>query len=146
LGTDLPASPNLFGAVDRDGKHGGTGLERQAAESPLRPPERPGPVTGALREDADRALALEHLARGDEGVLVGLAAPDRIGAEAVQDPALPALLEELDLGDVVQGPAPGERRADHEGVEEAAVIRRDDQRALHLAVLAADPCEPEVDQ
>jgi hypothetical protein len=45
--------------------------------------------------------------RGDQGLLVGSAAPHRIGAEAVQDPALPSLLEELDLGDVVKGAAPG---------------------------------------
>jgi hypothetical protein len=45
----------------------------------------------ALREDADGAASLEHLTRGDQGLLVGLAAPHRIGAEAVEDPAMPSL-------------------------------------------------------
>ena len=73
-------------------------------------------------------------------------AADRVGAEPVEDPALPALLEELDLGDVVERAPPGKRGADHERVEEAAVVGRDDQRALDLAVLAPDAREPEVEE
>ena len=132
--------------MDGDGKHGRAGLEREPAEAALRPGQRSGPVPGALGEDADRAAALEDLAGGDQGLLVGLAAAHRVGAEPVEDPALPALLEELDLGDVVEGPAPRQRGADHERVEEAAVVGRDDQRALDLAVLAPDAREPEVEE
>src|SRR4029450_7505717 len=54
--------------------------------------------------------------------------------------------EELDLGDVVERAPPRERGPDHERVEEAAGVGRDDQRPLHPAVFAADPREPEVDE
>ena len=66
--------------------------------------------------------------RGDQGLLVRLASPHGIGAEPVEDPALPAPLEELDLRHVVEGPAERERGADHKRVEEAAVVGDDDQR------------------
>ena len=79
-------------------------------------------------------------------VLVGLAAADREGAEAGEDPALPAALEELDLGDVVHRPPPGQGAADREGVEEAAVVGGDDQAALEAGVLAAGPGVAEVDE
>jgi hypothetical protein len=69
-----------------------------------------------------------------------------IGAEAVEKPALPALLEQLDLGDVVDRPLPGQQDPDHERVEEAAVIGRDDQAPIDPGVLAAEPVEAEPDQ
>src|SRR5262249_24638354 len=76
-------------------------------------------------------------ARGDQRLLVGLAAADGVCPEAIEDPALPAALEELDLGDVVERAAPRKAGADHEGGEEAAVVGRDDQRAAGPAALAA---------
>jgi hypothetical protein len=39
---------------------------------------------------------------------------------------------------------PGQGGADHERVQEAAVVGRDDQRPGDLAVLPPDPREPEV--
>ena len=54
------------------------------------PAQRAGPDAGPLREDADGAAALQHVPRGDQGLLVRLAAAHGIGAEPVQDPALPA--------------------------------------------------------
>jgi hypothetical protein len=56
---------------------------------------------------------------------------------------LPGGLEQLGLGHVVEGALPRKARADHERVEEAPVVRRDDQRSLHAGVLAADPREAE---
>src|SRR5262249_17314245 len=101
---------------------------------------------GPLREDADGALALQHLPRGDQGLLVRLAAADGIRAQAIEDPPLPAALEELDLGDVVERAAPRKAGADHEGVEEAAVGGGDDQRPTNPPVLAADPRQAQVDE
>ena len=63
---------------------------------------------------------------------------------AFSSPRLPALLEQLALGHVVDGAA--HERADHEGVEEAAVVGGQDQRAAAGQVLAADALHAEVDQ
>ena len=137
---------DLLGPVDGDREHGGAGLERQPPDAAPRARQRSGAVAGPLGEDADGAAALEHAARRRHRVLVGLAAPDREGPEARQQPALPALLEQLDLGDVVHRPPPGQRDADHERVEEAAVVGGDDQRTADPGVLAADAREPEPEQ
>ena len=72
--------------------------------------ERARPDPGALGEDDDGAAALDDQARGLHRRLVGLAAADREGAEPGEDPALPALLEQLDLGDELQAAAPGQGR------------------------------------
>ena len=104
--------------------------------SASRPTPRLGVAEGAaadpraLGEDADGAAALDDQAGGLHRLLVGLAAADREGAEPGEDPALPAALEQLDLGDVVHRPPPGQAAADREGVEEAAVVGGDDQAAL----------------
>ena len=60
--------------------------------------------------------------RGLHRLLVRRAAPDREGAQAVEEPAEQRVLEQLLLGDEVDRPA--EAAADHERVEEAAVVRR----------------------
>ena len=146
LRADLPAPPDLLGSMDGHRQDGRPRLEREAPESALRASERARPVPGSLREDADSAAPLQHPPRGDQGLLVRLASADGIGAEPVEDPALPAPLEELDLRHVVEGPPERERGADHERVEEAAVVGGDDQRPLDLPVLAADPRQPEVDE
>ena len=83
---------------------------------------------------------------GLDGGLVRLAAADREGAKAAEDPALPALLEELDLGDELDRAAPRQERADHERVEEAPVVGGDDQAALEAGVLAALALEAEPDE
>ena len=114
-------------------------LEREPADAAVRDGERAAADPGPLGEDAERAAALEDPARGLERLRVGLAAADRVGAEAVEDPALPGRLEQLDLGDVVHRPPPGQHRAEHERVEEAAVVGGDDQAALDAGVLAAEP-------
>ena len=86
----------------------------------------------------------EDRARGVHRGAVAGAAVDGEGAERVEDPGLPALLEQLALGHVVDGPA--HEHADHERVEEAAVVGREQQRALLRQVLAADPLHAEVDR
>ena len=110
------------------GSTGGAGLEREAADAALRPPERAGADPGALGEDAHGRRRARGSAAPVSIALVGLAAADREGAEPGEDPALPALLEQLDLGDVLDRPPPRQQRADHERVEEAAVVGGDDQR------------------
>src|SRR5918995_1126840 len=105
LGPDLPAPPDLLRAVDRDGQDRGAGLEREPSEATLRPRQRTASMAGPLGEDADGSPALQDLAGGGQRLRVRLSAPDGVGAEAVEDPALPALLEELDLGDIVERPA-----------------------------------------
>src|SRR5439155_19028 len=74
--------------------------------------------------------------------LVALAALDREGAQAIEQPALPALVEQLLLRDEVDGPA--DAAADDERVEEAAVVRRQDDGTLLRDVLAAGALEREV--
>src|SRR5204862_941526 len=101
---------------------------------------------GALGKDADGATAFHHQPRRLHRVLIRLAAADRKGAEAREDPALPAAFEELDLGDVVHRPPPGQGTTDREGVEEAAVVGGDDQAAPEPGVLAAGADVAEVRQ
>ncbi len=115
----------------------GAGLQREAADAALRaaPASRCG--CACPRGRCRRPAALEHDARGLHRLLVGLAAADREGAEPAEQPALPALLEQLHLGHVVHRPPPGQAGADHERVEEAAVVGGDDQAALDPGVLAA---------
>ena len=136
----------MFGA-----EHGGrddrrAGLQGEAADASLRGGQRAAPDSGALGEDADGAAAFDDQAGRLDRFLVGLAAADREGAEAGEEPALPAALEELHLGDVVHRPPPGQGAADHERVEEAAVVGGDDQASLDAAVLAPGPHEAEVDE
>ena len=99
----------------------------------LRLRQRAGSVAGSLGK-MQRLPPLQDLAGGDQSC-VRLSAPDGVGAEAVEDPALPAPLEELDLRHVVEPAGATEAGADHERVEEAAVVRGDDQGPLDLAVL-----------
>ena len=119
------------------GMTGRAGLQRQPPDPALGLAQGAAADAGALGKDADRAAAFDQQPRRLHRVLVGLATADREGAEAREDPALPAALEELDLGDVVHRPPPGQGAADREGVEEAAVVGGDDQAALEPGVLAA---------
>ena len=126
----------------RDGDDGRAGLEREAADAAARAAERAGADARALGEDQDAVAAREDRLGGLEHRAVGVAAVDRERAERVEDPGLPALLEELPLGDVVHRP-PGDRR-DHERVQERAVVGGEDDRAVLRDVLAADARQPEV--
>ena len=105
-------------------------------------PSAPGRMrvpSGKIRTASPRArISL----RGLDHVRVALAAADREGAEVVQQPAGEAVAEQLLLGDVVER-APRER-GDDERVEERAVVRGEDHRAVG-DVLAADPRQPEVE-
>jgi hypothetical protein len=71
-----------------------------------------------------------------------VAVPDREGAERAQQPRLPAILEQLLLGHVVDRPP--DQRPDHEGVEEGAVVGGEDHRPRVRHVLAANTRQPEV--
>ena len=77
-------------------------------------------------------------------VLVAGAAVDGEGTERVQHPRLPALFEQLALGHVVDGTA--HERADHEGIEKAAVVGSQQQRARTWQMLAAGALQAEVEQ
>ena len=125
---------------------GTTGLPLWSARRPtprLGRAERAGADAGALGEDHDGLAALEQRAGGVHRLLVGRAALDREGAEAVEDPAEQRVLEQLLLGHEVDRPA--EAAADRERVEEAAVVRREDHAAVR-DVLGAEPPEAEVDE
>ena len=135
-GEDEPAVADVLGPLHGDRQHGRARLQRQPTGAAARPAERAGPDPRPLGKDDDGAAPVQDVARRDQDLLVGLAAAHRVGAEPVEQPALPTALEELDLGDELQAAAPGQRHADHEGVEEGAVVGGDDQRPLDLGVLA----------
>jgi hypothetical protein len=115
-----------------------TGRIRQ----PLGAAERAGADAGALGEDHHHVAAREDLLRGLHRLGVGLGAADRESAQRVEDPALPAPVEQLALGHEVHRPAHAD--ADHERVEEAAVVGGQDHAALGRHVLAADARHAEV--
>ena len=144
---DAPAAANLLGADHRDGQDRGAGLQREAADAALRPAQRAAADPGALGEDDDGPAALDAQAARSPSPSSS-AWPRRIGKapRRFRSQRLPARLEELDLGDELHPPRPRQRGADHEGVEEAAVVRGDDQPALELGVLAAVAVEPQPDQ
>src|ERR671923_417077 len=100
-GPNPPAAPDALASVYRDRGDGGTGLERQATDASPGRAQGARSDSGPLGEDADGPTPLEHdpgrLHRG----LVGLAAADRERPDPGEDPALPASLEQLDLGDVL---------------------------------------------
>src|SRR5690606_29535604 len=110
-------------------------------DAAARTAQRPFAVAGALREDHDGLPAREQRERGLHRLLVGLAALDREGTEPVEQPALPRLVEQLLLGDEVDGPE--QAGADDERVEEAAVVGGEDDRPLR-DVVAAGAAEAEV--
>src|SRR5204862_2701205 len=138
---DLPATARALAAHDRDRHDGRAGFEREPADAALRATEAAPAVTRALGEDHEHTAALEHCARCRHRLFVRLTALDRERAETIQKPALPALLEELLLRDEVDRPP--NATADHERVEEAAVVGREDDRALLRDVLAPGPLERE---
>ena len=142
-GTDAPAAPGALRPGECDGDDGGAGLEREPADTALRTAERTRADAGALGKDHDGAAAIQDRAGGVHHLLVRLAAPDRECAERVQQPTLPALLEQLALGDEVHGPAQAD--PDDERVEEAAVVRGEQDRAAARDVLAAEARRPEPD-
>src|SRR4051794_35837815 len=72
----LPVADTL-GAVDRDGDDGGAAPGREPADARLDlAGEIPGPRAAALAVHRDRAAVLEDALRRDEGLLVGVTAPD----------------------------------------------------------------------
>ena len=107
---DPPAAADVLGAVHGDRQHGGArsrarGGRRRASGAPASPAGS-GCPRGRCTTVPPRSTAS---ARGLHRGLVGLAAADREGAEAVEEPALPALLEQLDLGDELDLAAPRQR-------------------------------------
>src|SRR6185503_16319262 len=113
-----PAADSL-GAVDRYRDDWRSGLEREPADAALRLAEGSAPDARALGEDHDRLTALDEDAGRLHRLLVGLAAANRERAEGIEEPTHPALLEQLALGDEVDGPP--EADADDPRIEEAAV-------------------------
>ena len=127
-----------------------TGTTGAPVSSARRPTPRRGSPSGPGRtrvpsgKTTTQSPRCEDRARGGHRVAVARAAIDRERAERVQHPRLPALLEQLALGHVVDGAA--HERADHERVEEAAVVGGQQQRPAARQVLAADPLQAEVDE
>ena len=123
---DAPPAAGVLGADDCHGNDGHSGFERQAAHPPARAPERPRAHARALGKDDHAVAALEDLARGVHRAGVAGPAVDGESSERTQKPRLPAALEELALGHVVDGPP--KQRADDERVEKAAVVGGEQQR------------------
>ena len=121
--------------------------------APLSRASRPTPRFGGASEPARMRVpsgkittacaALEQRQRGLDGLLVGLAAADREGAHAVEEPAEQRVPEQLLLGDEVDRPP--DAAADRERVEEAAVVGGEDH-AAGRDVLAPEAAQPEVDE
>ena len=124
------------------GIDGRAGLERQAPDAALRPPQRPGPRARALGEDQHAVAALEDRARGGHRLLVGGAAIDRVGAQRGEQPRGRPVDEGLLLRHEVDRPRAIMR--DDEGIQERAVVGGDDERALGRDVLAPDAAQAEV--
>jgi len=139
---DAPAAANVGGADHGDRDDGHAGLQRKAADAALGRTGRSGPHARALGEDQHAVAAREDRLRRLDHVPVGVTAINREGAKRIEDPALEAVAEQLLLGDVVDRPP--HHRADHERIEEAAVVGREDHRAVGRDVLAPDPREAEV--
>ena len=124
--------------------------QARRSRSARRPTPRRGSPSGPGRTrvpsgNSDHAVSpREDRPGGLHRLPIAGAAVDGEGAEAVQQPRLPALLEQLALGHVVDGTA--HQRADHEGIEEAAVVGGQQQRAAARQVLAADTLQAEVDE
>ena len=140
---DAPAVAGVLGVRDGDRDDGLAALEGQAADAALRLRQRARADARALGEDHDGLAALQQRERRGHRLLVRGAALDREGAEAVQEPAEDRVLEQLALGDEVDRPP--DAAADRERVEEAAVIRGEDDAAVRH-VLGAEPAEAEVDE
>src|SRR3954447_15643339 len=112
---DLPAAPRPVAAEDRDRHHRCAGLEREAADAALGPAQPAVTDARALGKDHERAATLQDAAAGGHRLLVGLAAFDRERAQAIEDPALPALVEQLLLRHEVDRPA--DAATDEERIE-----------------------------
>src|SRR3954452_15029659 len=140
---DLPAAPRPVAAQNRDRHHRCAGLEREPGDPALGPAQPAVTDASPLRKDHERAATLQDAAAGGHRLLVGLAALDRERTQAIEDPALPALVEQLLLRHEVDRPA--DAAADQERVEEAAVVGREDDRALLGNVLASATLEREVE-
>ena len=113
--------------------------------TPLRgAPSGPGRTRVPSGKSTTQSPAREDRAGGLHRLRVARAAIDGEGAEAVQQPCHHAVLEQLALCHVVDGPA--HERADHERIEEAAVVGGQQQRAAARQVLCADALHAEVDQ
>ena len=97
--------------------------------------QRAGAVAGALGEDHHGLAPLQQRQGRGHRFLIGLAALDREGAEAVQDPAGDPAFEQLALGHEVDRLL--DAAADHERVQEAAVVGGQDHGPLGGHVLAA---------
>jgi len=138
---DAPAGAHVLGPEHGDGYEGHARLQRQAPDAALRRAERAGADARALGEHEDGAAAGEDRLRRLDRAHVGVAPGDGEGAQRVEDPGREAVREELLLGHVVDGLL--RDRGDHEGIEEGAVVGREDDGAVGY-VLEPDPLHAEV--
>jgi hypothetical protein len=118
------------------------GLQREPPDAASRAAERPWAHARPLREDHHAVAALEDQPRGVDRRLITTAAVDRERAEPIEQPARDRVREQLLLGDVVDRPP--RQRADHEGIQEAAVVRGEDHRPASRHMLHAQSPHPEV--
>jgi hypothetical protein len=106
--------------------------------------ERTTTYAGPLREDHDTVAARENRASGGHRLFVTATAIDRKSSKAVEQPGLPATLEQLTLGHVVDRPP--RQRADHERIEKATVVGREQYWAGAGDVLASEAGDTKVEQ
>ncbi len=141
---NAPAAAHGVGAEHRDRHDRSAGFERQATHAAAWRSERPGPHAGALGKDHYAVAAAQDRPSGRHRFDVARTAVDREGAERAEHPRLPALCEQLALGDVIDRPT--RERTDHERVEEAAMVGREQQRAGAWNVLGAIALQTEIDE
>ena len=143
VGADPPAAADGLGADHGDRDDGDAGLEGEAADAALGLAERARTYAGALGEDQHDVPARKDLLGGLDHVVIARAPVDGERPQRAQDPGQRRVkVEDLLLRDVVHRP-PG-HAGDHERIEEAAVVRGQDDRSLLGDVVAPDPAQAEV--
>ena len=135
-------------AVHRDRDDRGAGLQRQPSDAAPRRPERAATGCGCPR---GRCTTVPPRSRTTPAVSIAISSdcPRRIGNAPTRERIHPCQRRSKSstLATYCIGRRHGRSRADHEGVEEAAVVGGDDQPALDAPeVLAAGPGEAEPDQ
>jgi hypothetical protein len=119
-------------------------LQSKPSNASMRMSERARTHTGPLWEDHDTVTPFENRASGGHRLFVVASTIDGKSPKAVKQPSLPTMLEQLALGHVIDGPT--RQRADHERVEKAAVISREQYGTGAGDVLASEAGDAKVEQ
>ena len=143
-GPYTPTSPHVLGAHHRHRYDGNPSLQSKPSNPAVGMSERPRAYAGPLREDHDTVTTLENRASGGHRLFVPVSTIDGKGPQAVEQPSLPAMLEQLALCHVVDGPT--RQRTDHERVEKAAVVGCEQDGPGAWNVLAPQAGKAKVEQ